>query len=53
MQMECDSELKTLEKVNERSSLLEDDMIELTATVQEFATKADATCHIRNLQQRE
>ena len=49
---ECDIALSTVENENERCRLLEADIHDLTATLQEFSEKADATCHIRHKEQR-
>ena len=49
---ECDIALSTVEKEKERCRLFEEDVVHLTATLQEFSQKADATCHIRHKEQR-
>ena len=49
---ECEIALSTVEKEKERCRLLEEDVVDLTATLQEFTQKADVTCHIRHKEQR-
>jgi hypothetical protein len=49
---ECDIALSTVEKEKERCRLLEEDVTDLTATLQEFPQKVDATCYMRHKEQR-
>lgn len=49
---ECEIALSTVEKEKERCKLLEVDVVDLTATLQECTQKADVTCHIRHKEQR-